>query len=199
MKREIIRRIFSAMPTLETERLLLRPMRRSDAEDMFAYAKHEDVTTYLLWSPHPSRSYTEDSLRYIQKRSALGEFYDWAVVDRESGRMIGTCGFTRFDPPHNVGEIGYVLNPEFHGRGLGFEAASRVLRFGFEVLELHRIEVKFMEGNLASLRLAEKLGMRFEGYRRDGMLVKGSYRTIGSCAILADEFFAYCQQKTENT
>jgi ribosomal-protein-alanine N-acetyltransferase len=138
-------------------------------------------------------------LRYIQKRYALGEFYDWAVVDRESGRMIGTCGFTRFDPPHNVGEIGYVLNPEFHGRGIGFEAASRVLRFGFEVLELHRIEVKFMEGNLASLRLAEKLGMQFEGYRRDGMLVKGSYRTIGSCAILADEFFAYREQKAENT
>ena len=104
--------------------------------------------------------------------------------------MIGTCGFTRFDFPHNVGEIGYVLSPEFQGRGFGTEAAARVLRFGFEVLSLHRIEVKFMQGNDASLHVAEKLGMKFEGYRRDGMLVKGSYRTIGMSAILAEEFFA---------
>ena len=189
MKRETICRHFSRMPTLTTERLILRPMRPLDAEDMYRYACRQDVTEYLLWSPHPSRSYTEEYLRYIQKRYALGEFYDWAVVDRDSGRMIGTCGFTRFDPPHNIGEIGYVLNPEFHGRGLGYEAAARVVRFGFEELELHRIEARFMRGNEASLRLAEKLGMRFEGYRRDGMLVKGSYRTIGTCAILSDEFY----------
>lgn len=188
MNREEIVQKFSKMPTLETERLILRPMRVSDAKDMYHYAKRSDVTTYLLWSPHPSQSYTEEYLRYIEKRYRLGEFYDWAVVDRQSGRMIGTCGFTRLDFPHNVGEIGYVLSPDFHGRGLGTEAASRVLRFGFEVLGLHRIEVKFMQGNEASLHVAEKLGMTFEGYRRDAMLVKGRYRTIGMSAILAEEF-----------
>lgn len=189
MNREEILQRFSNMPTLKTERLTLRPLRVSDAEDMYRYAKNGDVTTYLLWQPHPSLSYTEQYLRYIEKRYRLGEFYDWAVVDNQSGRMIGTCGFTRFDFPHDVGEIGYVLSPEFHGRGLGTEAAERVLRFGFEELRLHRIEVKFMQGNSASMHVAEKLGMTFEGYRRDGMLVKGSYRTIGMSAILAEEFF----------
>ena len=188
MNREEIVQKFSKMPTIETERLILRPMRVSDAQDMYDYAKRSEVTTYLLWSPHPSRSYTEEYLRYIEKRYRLGEFYDWAVVDRRSGRMIGTCGFTRFDFPHNVGEIGYVLSPDFHGRGFGTEAASRVLRFGFEVLGLHRIEVKFMQGNEASFHVAEKLGMTFEGYRRDAMLVKGKYHTIGMSAILAEEF-----------
>jgi len=190
MNREEILQRFSNMPTLKTERLTLRPLRVSDAEDMYRYAKNGDVTTYLLWQPHPSLSYTEQYLRYIEKRYRLGEFYDWAVVDNQSGRMIGTCGFTRFDFPNDVGEIGYVLSPEMHGRGFGTEAASRVLAFGFEELRLHRIEVKFMEGNLASLHVAEKLGMTFEGYRRDGMLVKGKYRTIGMSAILAEEFFA---------
>lgn len=188
MERERICRIFSDMPTLTTHRLILRPMRVSDAEDMFRYASRRDVTEYLLWSPHPSRQYTEDYLRYLQRRYALGEFYDWAVVEKESGRMIGTCGFTRFDFPHNAGEIGYVLAPDCHGRGLGTEAARRVLRFGFEELELHRIEAKFMRGNDASLRVMEKLGMTLEGYRRDGMLVKNAYRTIGVCSILKDEF-----------
>ena len=190
MNREEIVRVFSAMPTLKTERLILRPMRVSDAADMYDYAKGSEVTTYLLWSPHPSQSYTKDYLKYIEKRYRLGEFYDWAVVDLESARMIGTCGFTRFDFPHDIGEIGYVLSPAFHGRGFGTEAAARVLRFGFEELGLHRIEVKFMQGNAASLHVAEKLGMSFEGYRRDSMLVKGKYRTIGMSAILAEEFFA---------
>ena len=190
MERERICKLFSHMPTLETERLILRPMRTSDAEDMFSYAKRADVTEYLLWSPHPSKRYTEDYLRYLQRCYALGEFYDWAVVEKESGRMIGTSGFTRFDFPHNAGEIGYVLNPDYHGRGYGTEAAERVLRFGFDTLELHRIEAKFMQGNDASLHVMEKLGMTLEGYRRDGMLVKGKYRTIGVCSILRDEFFA---------
>ena len=190
MNREEIVRRFSAMPILETERLILRPMRVSDAADMYDYARGSEVTAYLLWSPHPSQSYTRDYLKYIEKRYRLGEFYDWAVVDRESGRMIGTCGFTRFDFPHNIGEIGYVLSPAFHGRGFGTEAAACVLRFGFEELGLHRIEVKFMQGNAASLHVAEKLGMTFEGYRRDAMLVKGKYRTIGVSAVLAEEFFA---------
>jgi len=190
MKRETICKIFSDLPTLHTPRLLLRPMRVSDAEDMFCYACREDVTTYLLWSPHPSMRYTEDYLRYIQGRYSLGEFYDWAVVEKESRRMIGTCGFTRFELPHNSGELGYVLNPEYHGRGYGTEAADRVLRFGFEVLKLHRIEAKFMQGNEASLHVIEKLGMTLEGYRREGMLVKSSYRTIGVCSILRHEFEA---------
>ncbi len=188
MKRERICQIFSDLPRLQTERLLLRRMLVSDAEDMFRYAAREDVTTYLLWSPHPTKGYTADYLRYLQGRYSLGEFYDWAVVEKESGRMIGTCGFTRFDFPHNCAEIGYVLNPDYHGRGYGTEAAARVLRFGFEVLELHRIEAKFMQGNEASLHVMEKLGMTFEGYRRDGMLVKQAYRTIGVCSILRHEF-----------
>lgn len=188
MKRQELIGIFSRIPTLETERLILRKMKPTDAEDMYDYARRREVTEYLLWSPHTNREYTRDYLRYLQNRYALGEFYDWAVTDRKSGRMIGTCGFTRIDPEHRCGEIGYVLHPEFCGQGIGTEAAERVLLFGFEVLGLHRIEARFMKGNEASKRVTEKLGMVFEGYRRDAMWVKRQYRTIGVCAILAEEF-----------
>ena len=192
MKREKIYKIFSDMPTLNTERLILRPMRVGDAADMFDYAQREDVTTYLLWSPHQSMSYTRDYLKYIETRYDAGDFYDWAVVERSSGRMIGTCGFTRIDTPNNAGEIGYVLNPDFHGKGYGTEAANEALRFGFDVIGLHRIEAKFMEGNSASLRVMDKLGMIFEGFRRESMLVKGKYRTIGICSILFEDYRKRC-------
>lgn len=188
MKREKIYKIFSDMPTLRTERLILRPMSADDAEDMFDYAQREDVTEYLLWSPHKSLSYTRDYLKYIESRYGAGDFYDWAVVEMASGKMIGTCGFTRIDTQNNVGEIGYVLNPDFHGKGYGTEVAKEALRFGFDVIGLHRIEAKFMEGNRASLHVMEKLGMTFEGFWRESMLVKGSYRTVGLCALLSKDF-----------
>lgn len=184
MKKEQVYRIFSQIPSLSATRLTLRPLHITDAEDMFDYASREDLTKYLLWSPHPSISYTRDYLAYVESRYALGDFYDWAIVDIESGRMIGSCGFTRINTEHDCAEIGYVLNPDFRGRGYAAEAAARVIEFGFDILGMHRIEARFMKGNDASLRVMEKLGMTFEGYHEDEIFVKGSYRTIGTCAIL---------------
>lgn len=184
MRKEAIYKIFSSMPTLSAKRIALRPMHSIDAEDMYDYAKREEVTKYLLWSPHPSVSYTRDYLRYIEGRYALGDFYDWAIIDLESRRMIGTCGFTKIHTDHDVGEIGYVLHPDFWGKGYAVEAASCVMDFGFETLGLHRIEARFMKGNDASLRVMEKLGMSFEGYHVDEIFVKGEYKTVGVCALV---------------
>lgn len=192
MKKELICRIFSRMPELETERLILRRMRVGDEDDMYAYARRSEVTRYLLWSPHPDIFYTRDYLRYLATRYATGSFYDWAIVLKSSGRMIGTCGFTTFDCPHDAAEIGYVLNPDYRGQGIAPEAVRAVLAFGFERLALHRIEARFMEGNEASLRVMEKVGMHFEGYRREAMLVKGTYRTIGYSSILRHEYLELC-------
>ena len=188
MKNDKILRTFTRMPTLRTERLVLRPMKISDAYDMYEYACREDVTEFLLWSPHISVGQTGEYLAYVEARYAKGEFYDWAVTLADSGKMIGTAGFTKIYPEHSSAEIGYVLNPEYHRMGLGFEAAKRVVDFGFDKLSLHRIEARFMKGNDASLHVMEKLGMTFEGYSRDSMLVKGEYKTIGTCAILRDEW-----------
>ena len=105
MKKESIYKIFSRIPTLETERLILRKMLVSDKQDVYAYSCREDVTEHLTWSPHANMEYTQDYLRYIATRYATGSFYDWAVIHKASGRMIGTCGFTRFNYNHNSGEI----------------------------------------------------------------------------------------------
>ena len=188
MKKETVFKIFSNMPTLYTERLSLRVMHPIDAEDMFDYAKRPEVTKYLLWREHEDIYFTLDYLNYINRRYALGDFYDWAIIERESRRMIGTCGFTKIDVPNNSAEIGYVLNPDFHRRGFGREAVKRVLKFGFEELGLNRIEARFMQGNEASLALMKSVGMTFEGYMRDLIFVKGSYRTVGISSILRSEY-----------
>lgn len=189
MKREDIYRIFSELPELSTERLLLRKMKVGDSFDMFEYACREDVTEFLLWKPHPSLAYTREYLQFVATHYEIGDFFDWAIIWREQEKMIGTCGFTRFDYNNNVGEIGYVINPIYRGMGVADEAVREIMRFGFERLKLNRIEAKFMEGNAASRRVMEKTGMTFEGFRRKAMRIKGKYETIGICSILRDEFF----------
>ena len=188
MKKEKVYKIFSNIPTLHTERLSLRAMHPIDAEDMYDYAKREDVTKYLTWNPHTSVAYTKDYLRYVHNRYTFGDFYDWAVIDRESRRMIGTCGFTSIDTANNSAEIGYVINPEFHGKGLGSEAVRRIIEFGFSELSLNRIHARFMQENTRSKLLMERVGMTFEGYARSAVYVKGAYRTVGVCSILREEW-----------
>lgn len=184
MKREQLLGIFRRIPTLETDRLILRGMRVSDTDDMYEYAHLADVTRYLLWKLHPDRDYTRQYLEYIGTRYAAGDFYDWAVTLRDTGKMIGTCGFTRIDLSNNCGEIGYVINPNFHGRGLATEAARAVCDFGFRSLGLHRIEARYIVGNQASRRVMDKLGMREEGTFADAYRVNGKYRTVTVCAML---------------
>jgi len=188
MNREELFEIFCHMPVLETARLRLRAMHPSDALDMYDYAKSLEVTRYLLWSAHPSVAYTKQYLSYVEARYAMGDFYDWAITQKESGRMIGTCGFTAIDLPNRSAELGYVLHPAYHGRGLATEAAGEVLRLGFGGLGLHRIEARYMEGNEASTHVMERLGMRHEGLRRDALFVKGAFRTVGTYAILREEY-----------
>ena len=190
MKKEELYRIFSHIPQLNTERLLLREMRVSDAADMFDYARRADVTEYLTWSTHTSARYTREYLEYLAGRYRIGAHYEWAVVDRASRRMIGTCGFARIDCEHNIGELGYVLHPDFWGRGLAVEAGRAVLDFGFRTLKLHRIEARYMVENTRSHRVMEKLRMQHEGVARGRLLIKGRYRDIGTAAILCDEFLS---------
>lgn len=193
MNRENIQRIFRDPPVMQTKRLTLRRMLKSDYRDMYEYASQPIVTRYLLWDIHDSEAYTYKYLQYIQSRYRLGEFYDWAVVLRDPeggrGKMIGTCGFTRFHHEHNGAEIGYVLNPAYWGMGLAPEAVSAVMRFGFTELRLHRIEARYMLGNNASRRVMEKVGMTFEGVARESMFVKGVFVSVGTCSILRSEYF----------
>ena len=188
MKKETIYRIFSNIPTLETERFLLRKMSMDDTDDMYEYARNADVTKYLSWSPHPDKAYTFEYLSYLQNRYKTGDFFDWSIVCKDTGKMIGTCGFTSFDIPNNSAEVGYVLSTPYWGQEIAPEALRAVITFGFEVLELNRIEAHFMPDNHSSRRVLEKCMMLPEGVRREAMYVKGGYIDIETYAITAADY-----------
>jgi ribosomal-protein-alanine N-acetyltransferase len=180
--------VFKKIPIIQTQRLILRKLLPSDDADMFEYSKNHAVTKYLLWDVHINKKFTHSYLKFIQSQYASGNFYDWAVTLSESGKMIGTCGFSSFDLDNNAAEVGYVLSPDHWHKGIAAEALRKVMSFGFEELSLHRIYARIMEGNEASERVAEKCGMRHEATLKSSLLVKGEYRTIKIYAILREEF-----------
>ncbi len=182
--------IFSKPPTLTTDRLILRKILVSDYKDMFEYSCRPETSRYLLWTPHESPKFTKRYLSYLQTQYRDECFYDFALEHRETGKMIGTCGFTDFDLGNNAAEVGYVLNPDFWHMGLAPEALTRLMQFGFSELRLHRLVAKIMVENDASKHVAEKCGFRHEATHKDSMLVKGEFRTICEYAILSGEYFS---------
>ncbi len=189
MNRESLHKTFTHIPELQTERLLMRKILPRDAEDMFAYSHNANVTKYLLWEEHPSVEYTANYVNYLQDRYAIGDFYDWALIDKKTKRMIGSCGFTSIDLPNNSAEIGYVLHPDFWGAGYMSEAVRAVLAFGFERMHLTRITAVCMKENAASLRVMEKCGMRKEGLLRSAVYTKGKHRDVYLAAITDEDYF----------
>lgn len=181
--------MFLNMPELHTKRLLMRKMLPVDCNDMFEYASREEVTRYLLWSPHPTVLTTKLYLNSIQREYSKGRHREWALICRENNKMIGTCGYTRIDEENRTAELGYVLNPEYWGYGYACEAANKLISIAFDYLEMERVEIHFMSENVNSMKVGEKCGMKFEGILRHSMFVKGIYRDIGICSILRDEYY----------
>lgn len=179
--------LLAKMPNLYTERLMLRKIETSDVFDMYEYSKNPSVTEYLLWFPHYDIKVTKQYLKYLQTMYNRNSYYDWGVVLRQTGKMIGTCGFSHFDKENMSGEIGYVLNPDYWGQGIAAECAKRVIRFGFDNLGLHRVTVRILEGNTQSIKVAEKLGMRYESTHVRALYTKGQFKTYYEYALLKDE------------
>lgn len=158
------RAAFAAFPVLETERLRLRAVTLGDAPAIFQIMGDPRVIRYFGCLPMPT---LEDALE--RARGFAADFRDqagirWAIVLRNSGRFVGTCGYWRLIKAHWRAEIGYELAPEYWGQGIMTEALTSVLRFGFGVLGLHSIEAQIHPSNIGSRRVLEKLGFVQEGY-----------------------------------
>lgn len=180
--------IFSDIPTLRTERLILRKMERYDLDDVFEYASDPLVSKYLLWYPHEDKRLTKEYLKLVERNYKKKNFFDWGVSLAESGKLIGTCGFSAFNIINNSAEIGYVLGSGYWGNGYAKEAVDAVLNFGFNVLLLNRIEAKIMSDNYASKVVAKKCGMRFEGVNVESIYAKGRYIDVDVFAITKSEY-----------
>jgi len=157
---ELREAIFSSFPTLNTERLRLRETGPGDAAATLAVLSSEDVCRYYDLSPLTLEA---EAAALIANRAAAfvrAERIRWSLATREGDRVIGSCGLSRWDEAAAQAEVGYELAPAEQGRGLMREALTAVLGFGFERMQLRRIEANVVPGNEPSLRLLRRLGFR---------------------------------------
>ena len=183
-----VREVLKDLPTLETERLILRKMVLNDAEAVFAYASNSEVSRYTLWETHRSIEDSRAFLEFATQKYENGGEPDWGIVYRGNGCLVGACGLVNWEAEHARAEVGFVLSREYWGRGLMSEAVRAILRFGFERMNLNRIEARCIAENAASARVMEKAGMVYEGTLRQREYIKGTYRDIKLYAILKKGF-----------
>ena len=170
-------------PTIETERLILRPFKIGDAADIFAYASDAENTRYMIFERHKT---VQDALDFIGlelKNYEKGNCYDYAFVLKETGRLIGSGGCMSVNAPH-CAEIGYIIDKKYWGRGLVPEAMSALIDFFTKELKIKRIEAKHFCGNEKSGRVMEKLGMRYEGTLRQKVFAQGCYWDVKQYSLI---------------
>ncbi|NET27379.1 GNAT family N-acetyltransferase [Okeania sp. SIO1I7] len=148
------------MVEIETERLKLRQFILDDLDELYNLYHNPKVMKYvgkgILTKPE-----TEAKIFSIIKSWEKNNFGMWAVVHKRDHKMIGRCGFCFLDNTPEI-ELGYLLNPVYWYRGLATEAAKASLRYGFEQLKLEKIVAVAQPENIASRRVMEKVGMKYE-------------------------------------
>ncbi len=153
------------LPVLNTQRLTLRPISLSDVDDVFEYAKNPIVGPNAGWKPHLSIGETEAFIKFAIKKREFGQPGIYAIIYQENQKMIGTIEIHSYK--QYKAEIGFVLNPEYWGKGLIVEAAKAVIIYGFEILQLKRLQYGYFLFNHRSKRVCEKLGFTKEGTLRN--------------------------------
>lgn len=180
--------LFAHLPRIETERLVLRKMTMADAADIYEYGKDPEVARHVLWDAYRNVGEAKQYLRYIQRQYRMGDPSSWGIELKETGRLIGTIGFMWWNRNYRSAEVGYSLSRDCWNKGLMTEALRAVIRFGFEEMNLNRIEAQHETGNPASGRVMEKVGMQKEGVLRSRLFNKGRYVDVALYAILRREF-----------
>ena len=176
--------------TIETERLVLRPIEARDWREIHRYASLPEVVRYLPHEPFAEDDACAFALRWSeQARHNSEEWPEMLVVEhKEDGRLIGHIPFERFSPKYRTREIGWVFDPAYQGQGYATEAAQAVLDLAFGKLGLHRMVATCDPRNGASYRVMEKLGMRREGHHIRDVQIRGEWSDEYFYAILEEEW-----------
>jgi RimJ/RimL family protein N-acetyltransferase len=177
-------------PTLKTERLALRAFTLKDAPDVQRLAGEWEVARTLLSVPHPYEDgMAEEWISGQRPAFERGEGANFAVVLRERGELCGSIGLLINSRDANA-ELGYWIGVPYWGQGYATEAAREVVRYGFEQLWLHRIYAGHFGNNPASGRVLRKIGMSYEGTRREHHRKRGEYEDRVEYGLLVGEWWA---------
>lgn len=150
------------VPILETERIILRPLRADDAPEVYDnWARDPDVTRFMRWTAHKSIDETAAWLASVEASAEKGGDYSWGFVLKEGGVLFGTGGLS-FCQERGMFELGYNIMKKYWNMGLTSEAAKAIVDFAADALGADRIFAVHAKENGASGRVLEKLGFIYQ-------------------------------------
>ena len=179
---------FQPFPNLESERLVLRRLKDSDAPEVFKIRSNPERMKYI---PRPILQNEEEALAMIQMmNSKIDENSDinWGVCLKNSDIIIGFMGFYRVQPESYRTEIGYMVLPEYDGKGYVSEAVTTMLKYAFNTVGFHSIEAVIDPNNFASARVLEKNGFRKEAHFIENFFWNGEFIDSVHYGLLKKEF-----------
>jgi len=158
---------------LKTERLILREIVDEDVNEIFEIFSDEDVAKYDWFVPIKD---TNTALKFIQRYKE--EFDDkeemtWGIALKETNKLIGICCLGDFELDSRRAEIGYDIKKTEWNKGYATESVKAITEYGFNKLNLNRIEAFITPGNDASVKVLKNLGYTQEGIVRERDLIKG--------------------------
>ena len=174
---------------LETERLLLRQFRKSDAEDMFYnWANSEQVAKFLTWPAHASVKVTQGIIdMWIDGYTDIKN-YQWCIEDKENHQAIGSIGVVGQVESVDAIEIGYCIGEKYWHKGLMTEAFSKLIEFFFKEVECNRIYAKYDTKNPNSGEVMKKCGLKYEGTHLQASRNNTGICDVAQYAILRSQY-----------
>lgn len=166
---------FSPFPNLKTNRLILRRMNLSDADQIFALRSNPEIMQFI---PRPLIKTKEEALDFISAMDVTidtNTVINWAITTKEDDKLIGMIGFYRMKPENHRAEVGYILSAEFHGQGIITEALERIIQFGFEEMKLNSIEAVIDPENFGSEKVLLKNNFIKEGHFKEHTFFEGKF------------------------
>ena len=180
--------------SLQTARLLLRPMEAADTDAIFAMRSDPVVQRYGSHAPWTELQAAVDYIERDVQAMAAGTHAQFAVVRQEDAAVVGTCTLFHLDESCRRADVGYVLLPSQWGRGYASEAVARLLDWGFDALRLNRVEADVDPRNTASARVLGRLGFTLEGHLRERWIVGGEVCDSLMYGLLAREWHGRPEQ-----
>ncbi len=175
-------------PTLETERLVLREITPDDAEALFAIHGNAEAMRWFGNDPMPTIEAAHETIAAFDGwRRTPNPGHRWCVQLKSAPDLIGTCGLFKWNRNWRTCDIGYELSVTHQGNGYMAEAVSRIIDWGFEAMQLNRIEAGIHPDNAASLTLAKRLGFVEEGRLREAGYWNGQFQDLLQFSLLRSD------------
>lgn len=177
--------------TITTDRLILRRFEYSDDDSMLRnWIADEKIQSMYSEPVYSTKEEVKELLDKYIGSYERPDYYRWAVIEKASGECIGQIAYFLVDSKNHFAEIEYCIGAEFQCRGYATEATKAVIAFGFDRINLHKVQICTKTINKPSRRVIEKCGFTYEGTLRDYFFMNGEYVGRHYFSILREEYEA---------